>query len=98
MCNIVTNQKITLIFLIIVSTFKLFGQEANRTYLYKNKVSGTYPILDDGQRKYFKGRNEFRINFKGFIDNKKVANEDLIVASDCCHINLVDRVTDLILD
>ena len=46
---------------------------------------GTYPIFSDLYSQEFRKR-EITINFKGFIDEVEIVNENYEVGADCCHV------------
>lgn len=47
------------------------------------RENGSYPIINDN---YLGPREEFEVNFKGFIGDEVVADENYIVGKDCCHV------------
>ncbi len=56
---------------------------------------GSYPVTADG---IFEQNQEAEIQFRGFIDNEEVIRSNYMIATDCCHINLVSGDTTLILE
>lgn len=61
------------------------------------KQNGTYPLFgDEYQQRY--ANAEVQINFKGFINNQVIANEDFTVGADCCHVNLISGNTNIVAD
>lgn len=50
------------------------------------RENGTYPIINDN---YSGPVEEFEVNFKGFIGDQVVVDENYIVGKDCCHVYFV---------
>lgn len=57
--------------------------------------TGMYPIATDG---IFLLNQEAEIQLRGFINDQEVVRSNYVVATDCCHINLVSGDTTLILE
>ena len=57
--------------------------------------TGVYPIAGDGT---FPINQEAELQIRGFINDVEVITSNYMVATDCCHINLVSGATELILE
>ena len=49
------------------------------------RLMGVYIIVDDGMRKELLNKNEI-IHFTGYLNNKIVCEQDVLVSADCCHV------------
>lgn len=58
------------------------------------RENGTYPIFSDLYSQEFRQR-EITINFKGFIDETEVINENYEVGADCCHVYYISGEREL---
>jgi hypothetical protein len=59
---------------------------------------GSYPIADDSDGGRLPRHTDIKLNFRGYIGSREVANADYVVTFDCCHINLVSGNTELVID
>jgi hypothetical protein len=60
-------------------------------------TSGTYTILTDAEMDHVEKRGT-EVIFEGWIDQDKVISEVYLIGHDCCHIELLDGETNLIID
>lgn len=61
------------------------------------KQYGTYPLFGDEHRENYKNET-IRINFIGIQNNQEIVNTNFTVGADCCHVILIDGITDIIVD
>lgn len=59
---------------------------------------GSYPIADDLDARRLPRHTDIKLNFRGYIGSREVANADYVVKFDCCHINLVSGNTELVVE
>lgn len=69
-----------------ITTGEEITVEPGSVDLQMMRESGSYPIINDN---YSGPRGEFEVNFKGFIGEEVVVDENYIVGKDCCHIYYV---------
>lgn len=70
--------------------------EVTAEELQEFRESGNYPLLDD---LFVEGNKNTarRIIFRGFINNEEVVSSEYIIATDCCHIRLVEGRLNLVI-
>ncbi len=68
--------------------------DANQWEDSTRKVTGSYPLVTDGQQKQISTRGE-TVEFRGEKDGMLVVKEQYQVRDDCCHIDLVSGNRDI---
>lgn len=58
---------------------------------------GTYPIFGDEYSATYKNSSVI-INFKGFVANEEIVNVNFKVGADCCHVYLIEGITEIQID
>jgi hypothetical protein len=53
---------------------------------------GVYPIMDDLS---LDENQQLNLQFRGFLGNQEVVNENYTVAKDCCHVSLISGTTEI---
>lgn len=61
------------------------------------KQNGIYPLFGDEYSETYKNKT-IEIKFKGFDEHQELLNVDFTVGADCCHVELIDGITDVIID
>ena len=75
-----------------VANGEIFTLELTASEITEAQQSGRYPLVNDGSL----GVNQERqLRFTGFQNNQEVIRGDYTVATDCCHIGLVEGDTEL---
>jgi len=82
---------------LIVKTKIDITRKVNENEFEMMQESGTYPLFGDEYSRDYQN-DEVRINFKGFIHNQEIVNADFTVGADCCHVNLIEGTTEIIID
>ncbi|UOB19164.1 hypothetical protein [Abyssalbus ytuae] len=52
--------------------------------------NNVYPVFDDRFVKQAYNK-EIKVNFKGYLNTNKVADQNFIVTSDCCHVSMISE-------
>jgi len=71
-------------------------RKVNETEFEMMRKSGTYPLFGDEYSSDYENK-EVRINFIGHINNQEIVNADFTVGADCCHVILVEGITEIII-
>lgn len=61
------------------------------------RQNGIYPLFGDEHVNLHKNQ-ELDIQFRGFIDNQLIINQNYIVGIDCCHVALISGSTELVIE
>ncbi|MFC3199339.1 hypothetical protein ACFOET_17080 [Parapedobacter deserti] len=62
------------------------------------RQQGVYLVADDSHAKRLPRHTDIKLNFRGYIGSREVANADYVVTFDCCHISLVSGDTELVIE
>lgn len=82
---------------LIAETKMGITREVSENEFEMMRQNGTYPLFGDEYSSDYENE-EVRINFKGFINNQEIVNANFTVGADCCHVNLIAGITDIIIN
>ncbi len=80
----------------IIDTKMDITREVNENEFEMMQQKGKYPLFGDEYSRDYENE-EVRINFKGFLNNQEIVNTDFTVGADCCHVILVEGITEIII-
>ena len=81
---------------VILENFEVIIIETNENITLSDVIDddGIFPIVNDSS--FQPGmRREIALRFTGFVNGNSVVTEDILIATDCCHVSLISGNTEV---